>query len=328
MSALIPQNGPAAEERPSFSQNVIALVWDFDKTLSPHDMQRPIFRKFGVDERAFWDEVNALAAQYRERGVTVNPDLLYLNHLLSAVAGGLFKGLNNALLRELGREIELFEGLPEFFDQARSWLEAEKYRSFDLKLEHYIVSAGLKELILGSAMAGHVDGVWACEFIEDPTPPQGCAGKSPYPQGQIAQIGYAIDNTTKTRAIFEINKGVNKHPDLLHVNSRIPTYQRRVPIENMIGVGDGPSDIPAFSVLRQGRGGCLAVYEPGSERSFEQVNRLLAAGRVDFVGPAQYKEGTPTAMWLKSRVIGIADRIVRARASSLLASGTSLPRHS
>src|SRR5687767_1931576 len=99
-----------------FAQNVIAIIWDFDKTLSPEYMQRPLFEKFGVDEKTFWKEANGLADFYRQRGMhNVSRDTLYLNHILTYVERGVFAGLNNRMLFDLGSEIRFFEGLPDFF---------------------------------------------------------------------------------------------------------------------------------------------------------------------------------------------------------------------
>src|SRR5688500_7812311 len=101
---------------PLFSQTTIAVIWDFDKTLVPEYMQKPLFEHFEIDERRFWEEVNALPAFYSENGLElVSPDTLYLNHILTYVREGIFKGLNNSLLRELGSKIAFYPGLPDFF---------------------------------------------------------------------------------------------------------------------------------------------------------------------------------------------------------------------
>src|SRR6185295_6647668 len=135
-----------------FFQNIIALIWDFDRTLTPDNMQRPIFEAYGIREQDFWDEVNRLPAYYAKADVTVQPDTCYLTHILSYVQAGKMKGLTNERLRELGEKIVLFPGLPEAFDRLRAVLSPPKYRDADLKLEHYIVSTGLEPMIRGSAI--------------------------------------------------------------------------------------------------------------------------------------------------------------------------------
>lgn len=197
-----------------FSQNIIAIIWDFDKTLIPDYMQEPLFRRYGVDAATFWDEVNGLPDFHKRNGLAlVSKDTLYLNHILTYVRSGTFKGLSNKLLRQLGAEIEFYAGLPDFFATLkRSVAENERYRRYDIEVEHYIVSTGLRQMILGSKIAPYVDEVWACEFVEK-VPPPGYLGRLPdlsLPDKEtIIDIGYVLDNTTKTRAVFEINKGTN-----------------------------------------------------------------------------------------------------------------------
>ena len=200
-------------DRPVFSQNIIAVIWDFDRTLSPHYMQRPLFEAFGVDEYAFWREVQQLPRFYKARGISVNPDTCYLGHLLTYVAEGRMPGLTNTRLRELGERIQFYPGIPEVFGKLKSVLDVPEFRSWDLQLEHYVVSTGLKEMIAGSSIAPYLSDIWACEFIETPARPGFGADEAPEP-GPISQIAGFLDNTTKTRAIFEINKGVNKHPEV------------------------------------------------------------------------------------------------------------------
>ena len=291
---------------PGSTQNVIACVWDFDKTLIPGYMQEPIFRRFKVDENSFWDEVNGLPGFHRRHGLElVAQDSLYLNHILTYVRHGLFPGLNNRLLRELGDEIVFFEGLPQFFELVSESVRTNpRYEHHELRVEHYVVSTGLRQMILGSKIAPYLDGVWACEFVERVPPPgylmreaepaDGAAEPGGMFEGtvELRDVGYVIDNTTKTRAIFEINKGTNVAPEI-DVNAKVPQADRRVPFQNMIYVADGPSDVPVFSVVRQFGGKTFAVYRPGSKASFVQVNELQRQGRIDSFGEACYRPGLP-----------------------------------
>ena len=193
-----------------FFQNVIAVIWDFDRTLSPHYMQKPLFDAYGIDEAAFWQEVNGLPNYYARAGITVQRDTCYLGHLLSYVQSGRMGDLTNAKLRALGSSIAFFPGIPEFFQRLGDILDAPEFQEGDLRLEHYVVSTGLSEMIRGSRIAPYLDGVYASEFIEAPAGP-GYALESHPDAGTISQIAGFLDNTTKTRALFEINKGVNKH---------------------------------------------------------------------------------------------------------------------
>jgi hypothetical protein len=302
-------------EKGLFLQNVVAVIWDFDKTLSPHYMQEPVFEAYGIDTHRFFAEVAALPAYYARAGVKVPRDTCYLGHLLSYVNAGRMPGLTNAKLRELGARIRFFPGIPELFERLARILGELPFKSGDLRLEHYVVSTGLAELIRGSAVAAYLDGVWASEFIERPAGPDTDLSGTPA-SGPINQIAGFLDNTTKTRALFEINKGVNKH-DGITVNDAIPEEERRVPFKNMIYVADGPSDVPSFSVVRKSGGVTYAVYAPDSREQFAQVTQLLEAGRVSMIGPADYRESSPTDMWLQLQVRRIAERIMDERTRAL-----------
>lgn len=292
-------------------------------------MQEPLFARFGIDGRSFWDEVNRLPEIYAERGVRVSPETVYLNHLLSYVRNGPMKGLRNCDLRALGRELRFYPGLPEAFRELKELARSTpEYRRHEIYLEHYIISTGLAELIRGSAVADEVDGIFACEFIEAPMPPY-YTRQSEMPievEGAVSQIGMMVDNTIKTRFIFEINKGSNRNPDI-DVNAKMAQEDRRIPLYNMIYVADGPSDVPVFSVVRKGGGKCFAVYDPESQKEFEQNDQLLQDGRVSAYGPADYRSQSQTSRWLKLAVRRICDRIVEDGELALARSVRQPPRH-
>ena len=286
-------------------------------------MQEPIFDYYNVDQKQFWKEVNELPLHYCKNGLDlIVPDTVYLNHFITYTQEGIFKGLNNKLLRQLGARIKFYHGLPEFFDEIRNCVKASsKFQQHEIQVEHYIVSTGLRQMILGSKIAPYIDGVWGCEFVENP-PPAGyldlnkAEKRPPGNKKIISQIAYALDNTTKTRAIFEINKGSNVIPEI-DVNAKIPDEDRRVPFQNMIYIADGPSDIPVFSMLNQFGGRTFAVYRSGSKAEFSQVNNLQKQARIQSFGEANYTEGSQTSMWLKNAVGEIAELIVTNRESAL-----------
>jgi len=312
-----------------FTQNIIACVWDFDKTLIPAYMQAPLFRRYGIDEASFWAETNAMAENYRKRGYSIAPEISYLNHLLTYVLAGKMPGLGNKVLRECGKEIDFYPGLPTFFESSRAWARAKpEYVKHEIQLEHYVVSTGLAEMIRGSALAPYIDATWACEFIENPLQP-GFLKQKEFPleaASEIAQIGVMIDNTTKTRAIFEINKGTNKNA-AIDVNAKVTPEDRRIPLQNMIYIADGPSDVPSFSVVKQGGGKTYAVYNPAVRAEFEQNDRLRHTGRIDHYGPADYTENSATTHWLHLQIEKICDRIVTDREAAVASRVTRPPRH-
>lgn len=313
-----------------FTQNTIACIWDFDKTLIPDYMQSPLFRRYGIDEATFWEETNKLAEHYRKRGYHLSPEIAYLNHLLTYVLAGPLAGLNNKILTECGAEIKFYQGLPEFFDLTKKFVgEKPEYAKHEISVEHYIVSTGIAPMVRGSAIAKHVEGVWACEFVENPLQPGFLKQKElglEAAEAEIAQIGMVIDNTTKTRAIFEINKGTNRNP-AIDVNSKMAAEDRRIPLQNMIYIADGPSDVPSFSVVKGGGGRAYAVYNPDKPEEFAQNDRLLQSGRIHGYGPADYRAGSSTAQWLRLHLHQICDRIVADREAAVATKASKPPRH-
>lgn len=299
--------------------NIIALVWDFDKTLVDGYMQDPIFKEYGVDSHAFWDEVNALPDQYeKEQGVRVNPDTVYLNHFISYTRNGTFKGLNNEKLKMFGSKLEFYPGVPEIFEAVSSVVGESKYREHDIRVEHYVVSTGMRKVIEGSSVAGYMKRIWGCDLIEEETP-----------EGRvISEVGYTIDNTTKTRALFEINKGVgiDDRKDIT-VNMSIPEELRRVRFENMIYIADGPSDIPSFSVVKKNGGSTFGVYPKGNKEAMRQVEQMREDGRIGMYAEADYSEGSTAYMWLCMKVRELADSIVKKERQKLRSESSSAPVH-
>lgn len=308
-------------------QNTIAVIWDFDKTLIPGYMQDPLFKKFNVDSTKFWDEVNALSKKYEKKGIRVNKDTIYLNHILTCVKQGIFNGLTNAQLRELGAQLEYYDGIPDIFDTLCNIVKNEpKYKNFSIHVEHYVISTGLSEMIRGSIINKHVEGIWGCEYIETPELSElGEKDEGLFKDNVISQIGYMIDNTSKTRAIFEINKGANKFK--IDVNSKVEESNRRVPFSNMIYIADGPSDVPVFSVIRRFGGKTFAIYPKGNVKAFRQADNLIRDGRIDMYAEADYTEGTLAYMWLTSKVREIAEKIYNDNLSQIQGSAGSVPTH-
>ena len=300
--------------------NIIAIVWDFDKTLIDGYMQDPIFEKFNIEPSKFWNEVNQLPKKYlEEQGVKVNPDTIYLNHFINYTKTGKFKGLNNEMLREFGKEMNFYPGVPDIFIKTKKSIEEDPiYQEYDIKVEHYIVSTGMSEVIKGSAVYDYVDGIWGCELIE---------GTDFDGNKVISEVGYTIDNTSKTRALFEINKGVNNITEV-EVNTKIPEEHRRVHFINMVYIADGPSDVPAFSVVNKHKGATFAIYPKGDMKAMEQVEKMRKDGRINMYAEADYSEGTTAYMWINYKIKEYAERIrkeEKGKIEKLVGEGT--PKH-
>lgn len=297
-------------------QNVIALIWDFDKTLVNGYMQDPIFEEYGVNPSEFWKEVNAMPEKYAKIGVRVNPDIAYLLKFIRDAKAGLFRGLNNEKLRTYGAKQNFYPGIPEFFEKTLNLLKDNKEcKEFNIRVEHYIVSTGFAEVIKGSVLASLVESIWGCELIDSENTSEPI----------INEVAYTIDNTTKTRAIFEINKGVNKKNGQ-GVNAKMGEGQRRVAFKNMIYIADGPSDVPAFSLIKKNEGLTFAVYPRGDIKALNQVELLRSEGRVDFFAEADYTEGTTTFNWLVEKIKGISNRIIQEERNKLVVANTG-PKH-
>lgn len=247
---------------------IVALIWDFDNTLIKGCMQEPIFAAYGVDGARFWHEKDELEKRLLAQGLRVNRDMLYLVQFIQWTKNGTFSGLNNAAMQAMGARQAFCPGIPEFFARARTAAAAE-----GVKLENYIVSNGMAAVIRGSSVAAEADGIWGCELADGP-------------DGEIADVVYALDNTAKTRVIYEINKG----PDV-DVNTRVPREERRIPFKNMIYIGDGQSDIPAFSLISKNGGVSIGVYHPEQPATFPMAQALLRDGRICAHAVADYRAG-------------------------------------
>ena len=301
--------------------NVIAVIWDFDKTLIRGYMQTPLFKKYKIDESAFWREVNSLPDYYKqEQGVQVNKDTVYLNHLIKYVKDGKLKGLSNKALKEFGHEQNFYPGVVELIRNMQKHLEdsaeGKNYSEYNIRVENYIVSTGIKKVIEGTELSSYVAGIWGCELIDAKVDGN----------DQISEVGYTIDNTTKTRALFEINKGIPQNPDI-DVNAKMSEQSRRVKFKHMIYIADGPSDVPAFSVINKFGGATFAVYPKGDERAFKQVEKLREDGRINMYAEADYTEGTTAYMWITNKVREFADQIYNEERNKLEESVSVAPKH-
>jgi hypothetical protein len=299
---------------PLYTQTVVAFVWDFDRTLIPGDMEEPIFAAYDVDPDLFWAEVAGLGDHYARQGVEIQRDLGYLSHLLTYVQKGIFADLTNERLRSLGALLEVAPGMPEFMQATKDRVaEIPEFVDAGIEVEHYVVSTGIRSLVEGSVFAPHLDGIWANTLIETPAEP-GYLDQLPvaFDPAPVSRVGYAVDDTSKTRALFEINKGANRDPDL-DVNARVAQDQRRVPLRHMIYVADGPSDVPCFSILNANGGKTLGVYTTEPTDNYREVRRLQDQGRIQGIAEADYRPGRAAHGWLMDGLEQIGHEIVEAR---------------
>lgn len=304
--------------------NVIAVIWDFDKTLIDGYMQTPIFKHYHIDEKQFWKEVNQLPDEYKKQGVQVNKDTVYLNHLIKYVKNGKMHGLNNSSLKIFGKEQDFYPGVVDLIQNMQKCLDevenGKNYKEYNIRVENYIVSTGIKKVIEGTILKDSVKGIWGCELIDSK------ASSNENDECEISEVGYTIDNTTKTRALFEINKGIPVNPTI-DVNAKMSEESRRVKFNHMIYIADGPSDVPAFSVVNKFGGATFAVYPKGDERAFKQVEKLREDGRINMYAEADYRKGTTAYMWIMNKVKELAEQIYNEERARLQESVSSGPKH-
>ena len=292
----------------SAPQNVIAIVYDYDQTLSPNYMQDEVlFPVFGIDAKKFWGRCHSLV---KDEGY--DNELAYMKALLDYLE---IDRPTNTRLRELGGGLQFFPGLPEMFEEFRTKLLTTQHEAHGIKVEHYIISSGLKVLIEGSRLAPYIRAMFGCEFAEDR-------------EGRIAFPRRAISHTQKTQFLFRINKGLLDYSQ--DVNDHMPADLRPIPFEHMIYVGDGPTDVPCFTVVRQHGGHAIAVYNPNdpSRNSFKKCYQLSThADRVRHIAPADYRAGSHLRLLLEQMVDEVATRIVERRARDLAEGTVRAPRH-
>lgn len=265
-----------------FGKKTIALVYDFDGTLSPRPMQEYAFLpKIGVDAKEFWAESNRIA-----RAEGADPLITYM-HLMYKKAKAANIRIDRDDLVAQGRDVALFPGVVEWFDEIADYIRIAT-ETQGIALKHYLISSGLTEIIEGTPIYSRFDNVFASEYWFE-------AYDLPYPKRVITDTG-------KTQYLFRINKGVE---DLgASINDHMPEDERPVPFSNMIYFGDGDTDVPSMAVMRKNGGYAIAVHGP--DEPAEKCIKLFRAGRCDFYAPADFRRGSA----LFKRTCLLIDRIL------------------
>lgn len=275
---------------------IIALLYDFDKTLCTQDMQNYTFiPSLGYTPAEFWQKANTFGWENHMDGL-----LAYMYTMIEECrAQGIT--LNREYLRRCGEAIELFPGVKEWFSRINAFGEEQ-----GVTVEHYVLSSGLTEIIEGSGIAHEFKKIYACEFF--------------YKDGTACWPKLDVNFTNKTQFVYRINKGVLDVSDDRRLNDSMPDETKRVPFTNMIYVGDGLSDVPCMKMMRAYGGQAIAVYQESNRIGVEE---LLAKGRVDFIFPADYREGTALDITVKNilRKMAITDVLTDENARQMRSIG-------
>lgn len=266
-------------------QNIIAVVFDFDDTLTD-DSTTALIRRAGIDASDFWSNK---AQSLLDAGWDPTP--AYLKLLLDNVGDGKPLGkLTNQRLRDFGATLDFYPGIPGLFKDLRKIVG--EHPLSNPGIEFYVVSGGLEEVIRGSRIASHLNGIWGCEFAED--------------DGQIRYLKNIVSFTEKTKYLFQINKGLAGDNRPYAVNERVDQPERRVPFENMIYVGDGLTDVPCFSLVDHFGGIPFGVFDPRKTGSPKKAwEKLVTPKRVTSMNAPKYRKSDELGALLRASVAQI-----------------------
>ena len=250
---------------------IVALIYDFDGTLSPGNMQEFGFiQAVGKTKEEFWKMSDGIAVGQDASNVLAYMKLMFDEARKAGIP------LRRSKFKEFGKHIELYEGVKEWFG-----LVNEYGREKGVRVEHYINSSGLKEIIEGSSIAKEFHHIYAGTFI--------------YNEDGVAEWpGIAVDHTAKTQFLFKISKGITSQHDSKMVNASIADDKKRIPFSHMIYIGDGETDIPCMKIVGMFGGNPIAVYDPDSAKKKATAQKLQRQGRVKFITPATYTRDSRT----------------------------------
>ena len=245
------------------SKPIAALIYDFDKTLSPGDMQEYGFMPGIKSSPAeFWPLCRDFALAHKADGI--------LSYMYMMISMAKHMNITKESLRAMGRDIEFYPGVTEWFDRINAIGE-----SCGVQVEHYIISSGVTEIIEGSAIGDRFKAIFAASFCYDDN------GRPIWP-------ATAVNYTSKTQYLFRINKGILDVTNDSDLNAYTPHHLRRIPFSNMIYIGDGLTDVPCMKMTKQRGGYSIAVHAPGDT---DVSDDMLLQERADFAVEADYRAG-------------------------------------
>ena len=280
------------------AQNTIAVIADCDGTLAP-DTTDQLLTKFDVKPEEFWpSEVQPLVRAGWDEHLAYMQKLIELSR-----KGGPLENLTRDKLVEIGKELEFYPGIPEGLITLRNEIQDDPaFRDAGVRVEYYVISAGIGDMLRASPLAKAVHRIWACDFAYDE-------------DGRLSHLKNVISFTDKTRFIYMVNKGKVGEEYLNRqyvVNEPMDPKERPVPFENMVYIGDGPTDIPCMSLVTTMGGYVIGILGK------DKPNKAWALGygrRVNATVPPEFSRGEYSYTHLKEAVQNIATAI-RAQTSS------------
>lgn len=246
---------------------IVALIYDFDGTLSPGNMQEFGFiQAIEKSPEKFWKMSDEIAIDQDASNI-----LSYMKLMFDEARN---KGirLRKKDFQNFGRKVELFSGVKEWFQLTKRY-----GKEHGVTVEHYINSSGLAEIIEGTPIAGEFKRIFACSFLYDEN-------------GEAVWPGVAVDYTAKTQFLFKINKGILSIRDNKLVNESQSEDKKRIPFPHMVYFGDGQTDVPCMKIVKMFGGHSIAVYNPEIPDKKASARKLLKQERVNFIAPAEYTE--------------------------------------
>lgn len=257
---------------------VLAVCYDFDKTLSPEDMQaQGYIQSIGYDVADFWKESNSLAAEN-----DMDQNLAYMYTMVTKARGRLV--FNKEILKADGAKIKLYPGVDTWFTRVNQYGQEK-----GITIEHYIISSGLKEMIEGTMVAKYFKKIYASSFYFDDV-------------GVAVWPAQAVNYTNKTQYLFRIKKGILDINDQ-KVNDYFDPDKVVVPFRNMVYIGDSDTDIPCMKLVNSNGGYSIGVYDSETQDK-TKVFKMLREHRIKYFAPADYREGSS----LEGLIKNIVDR--------------------
>jgi 2-hydroxy-3-keto-5-methylthiopentenyl-1-phosphate phosphatase len=267
-----------------FRTKKVAVIFDFDKTLSPDYMQRVVFERYDIDENKFWGDCQEWSEENLRNLGSNHPELSYMNMFLQYVEDGRMPGLNNKKMKELGDYIRLYPGVESLLNTL-----------FYMGAEIYIVSSGIRALL-----GGLQERIRLCTKNPNFKIQKIYGGDFRERNGLIHAVASVMSPSDKLRAIYEISKGCDFYGFDFTVS--LPKENgRRVPLERMCYIGDGQSDVPCFNLIKDSGGFTLGVFNPAEPKQFEQIEQIRQGGRLSTIAVTDYSPGSTAEAVLVSK---------------------------